>query len=134
MLPPQPIAFAKIKAFCTSILKTLAPPLLREIDSTLRAEAEPFTPKRVTRRTTALWNANSSTQVKKASVAESVLLKALGITPSDLAVQGEDLETFRHLFDSPMSENHLRAVAKIFGKVVPVDFEPAPFQVAVSAH
>jgi hypothetical protein len=41
---------------------------------------------------------------KKASQAETVLLKALGITPSELAVNEEDLSTFRRLFDSPLKE------------------------------
>jgi hypothetical protein len=46
---------ARVKSFCSSILKTLAPPLLQEVEKAtgLRADAEPFTPKRVTRRSTA---------------------------------------------------------------------------------
>jgi hypothetical protein len=39
--------------------------------------------------------------LKKASAAETVLIKALGITPTDLAVNGEDLRTFKVMFDSP---------------------------------
>jgi hypothetical protein len=69
---------ARVKSFCASILKTLAPPLLSEFERTtgLRADAEPFTPKRVTRRSMA---AKVGTQVKMASAAESTLLKALGL-------------------------------------------------------
>jgi hypothetical protein len=38
---------AKVKRFCQTILKTLAPPILQELEnvSALRADAEPFTPK-----------------------------------------------------------------------------------------
>ena len=48
-LTEQRIAsMARMKSFCASILKKLAPPLLREVEaaSTLRPEAEPFTPRR----------------------------------------------------------------------------------------
>jgi hypothetical protein len=42
--PEEQAAFAKMKSFCAGILKTLAPPLLREIESSkLLPEAEPFT-------------------------------------------------------------------------------------------
>jgi hypothetical protein len=38
---------ARVKSFCSSILKTLTPPLLSGFERTtgLRADAEPFTPK-----------------------------------------------------------------------------------------
>jgi hypothetical protein len=50
-------------------------------------------------------------------------------------VQERDVETFRDLFDSPMSERHLRAVASIFGKTVPASFElTEECPVLVSAH
>jgi hypothetical protein len=61
--------------------------------------------------------------LKKASSAETVLLKALGITPAELAVNEEDLVTFKDLFDSPLREAHLRAVAAIFGKIMPTNCE-----------
>jgi hypothetical protein len=63
--------------------------------------------------------ASKSKLPKKASQAETVFLKALGITPSELAVNEEDLGTFRWLFDSPQKEQHLRAIAAIFGKKLP---------------
>jgi hypothetical protein len=118
------LAMARIKAFCASILKTLAPPLLREIEASkrLRAEAEPFTPMRVTRQASTRGGPSHSKPVKKASAAETVLLKALGITPTELAVNEEDLLTFRKLFDSPLREQHLRVIASIFGKMVPTSF------------
>ncbi|KAK1645617.1 hypothetical protein QYE76_063422 [Lolium multiflorum] len=125
---------ARVRGFCASILKTLAPPLLQEIEraSKLRAEAEPFTPKRVTRRTVA---ANTATQVKKASAAENALLKALGICPENLSVREEDLARFRGIFDSPVSDSHLRVLASIFGKELPASFTPQEYcQVAVAAH
>jgi hypothetical protein len=116
---------ACIKAFCASIIKTLAPPLLREVESMsrLRADAEPFTPRRVTRRATSASVSAVGKQAKKASTAETVLLKALGITPADLSASEEDLAALQQLFDSPVREQHLRAVAAIFGKVLPSSFE-----------
>ncbi|KAM0834673.1 hypothetical protein ACQ4PT_063446 [Festuca glaucescens] len=99
-------ATARIKTFCANIIKALAPPLLREVESAnrLRAEAEPFTPRRVTRRssTTTTPAPLADKPVKKASAAETVLLKALGITPADLVVSDEDLLAFKRMFDSPV--------------------------------
>jgi hypothetical protein len=112
-------AFSKMKTFCAGILKTLAPPLLREIESSacLRPEAKPFTPRRVTR---AFATQSVITPAsKKASAAETALLRALGISPANLAVDNAALEEFRHFFDSPIREQHLRAIAMIFGKTVP---------------
>jgi hypothetical protein len=119
----QPVAIDKIKVFCTRILKALAPPLLREIEHSRRlgAEVEQCTPRRITRRSAGITPGDKP--VKKASSAETVLLKALGITPANLTVNEEDLLTFRQMFDSPLRENQLRAVAAIFGKVVPPSFE-----------
>jgi hypothetical protein len=112
----------KVKRFCATILKTHAPPLLQEFEnaSSLRADAEPFTPKRVTRRTTA---AVASTKVKKASVANTTLLKALGICPKNMSVNEEDLRRFNEFFDSPMREAHIKVLAAIFGKEMPSSFE-----------
>jgi hypothetical protein len=59
-------------------------------------------------------------RVKKASAAESALLKALGITSPNLSATDEDLRTFSEIFDSPLKENQLRAIASIFGKSVPI--------------
>jgi hypothetical protein len=119
--PLEDQSFARIKSFCAKILKTLAPPLFSEIESTsqLSTAAVPFTPRRVTRHSAAMGAASTPKLSKKASQAETVLLKALGITPSELAVNEEDLSTFRRLFDSPLKEQHLRAIAAIFGKKVP---------------
>jgi hypothetical protein len=61
--------------------------------------------------------------LKKASAAETVLLKALGITPTNLAVNDEDLRTFKEMFDSPLREAQLCAVAAIFWKIMPPSFE-----------
>ncbi|CAM0957701.1 unnamed protein product [Alopecurus aequalis] len=89
-----------------AFLKALASPLLKEIDAAnkLRAEAEPFTPKRVTR--SVLASATfAAPKVKKGSAAESVLMRALGITPDELTVTEENLQTFRRFFDSPCGNN-----------------------------
>jgi hypothetical protein len=48
------------------------------------------------------------------------LLKALGITSPNLSATDEDLRTFSEIFDSPLKENQLRAIASIFGKSVPI--------------
>jgi hypothetical protein len=116
------LELARVKSFCASILKTLAPPLLSEFERTtgLRADAEPFTPKRVTRRSVA---AKAGTQVKMASAAESSLLKALGFCPENLSVSDDDLRRFKEFFDSPIREAHLRVLAAIFGKELPASFE-----------
>jgi N-acyl-L-homoserine lactone synthetase len=107
-----------MKQFCARILKALAPPLLKEVQSAsrLRPEAEPFTPCRSSRFTTPLQT--TAKQTKKASAAEAVLLKALGITPAELAVDGMALLEFRQFFDSPLREQHLRVLAAIFMKTM----------------
>ena len=112
-------AIARMKIFCASILKKLAPPLLREVEAApvLRPGAEPFTPSRSGR--LAPSNSHGGKQVKKANIAESTLLKALGIVPQDLVVTDESLQEFRALFDSPVREQQLRVLASIFGKTVP---------------
>jgi hypothetical protein len=119
----QPVMTDKIKVFCARILKALAPPLLREIEHARRlgAEAEQCTPRRIMRRSAGITPGDKP--LKKASSAEMVLLKALGITPANLIVNEEDLLMFRQMFDSPLHENQLRAVAAIFGKVVPPSFD-----------
>jgi hypothetical protein len=112
-------AFTKMKTFCAGILKTLAPPLLREIESSarLRPEAEPFTPRRITRASVAQSAIMPASN--KASAAETALLRALGISLANLVVDDTALEELRHFFDSPIRERHLRAIAMIFGKTVP---------------
>jgi hypothetical protein len=115
--PLEDVSLAKIKTFCSCVLRTLAPPLLKEIESAkqLRPETEPFTPRRVTR---SGIKSGPGKPFKRASAAEAVLLKALGIAPQDLAVDEKALHELKVLFDSPLKEQHLRAIASIFGKVV----------------
>jgi hypothetical protein len=114
------IAMGRMRAFCARILKALAPPLLREVQSALvlRPQAEPFTPRRSTRVNIAPA-APIGKQPKKASAAETVLLKALGITPAELSVNEEVLQEFKQLFDSPMREQQLQVLASVFGKTMP---------------
>jgi hypothetical protein len=121
----ETLAFAKIKSFCANILKTLAPPLLKEIEGAkkLNAAADPFTPRRITRQQASLPTGAPTTRGKKASKAKTVLLKALGIVPEDLSVNEEDLIIFQRIFDSPLRDQHMRVIASIFGKVVPPSFE-----------
>jgi hypothetical protein len=96
--------------------------LLSEYERTtgLRADVEPFTQMRVTRRSVA---AKVSTQAKMALATESTLLKALGFCPENLAVIDDDLRRFKEVFDSPIREVHLRVLAAIFGKELPTSFE-----------
>jgi N-acyl-L-homoserine lactone synthetase len=117
MSDAEVIALGRMKSFCTRILKALAPPLLREVQaSSLRPEAEPFNPRRSVRFATPM--ATSSKQLKKPSAAETVLLKALGITLADLSVENA-LSEFHQFFDSPVREPHLQVLASIFGKTMP---------------
>jgi hypothetical protein len=80
------VATEKLRSFCAKIIKTLAPPILKEIEmaTKARSETEPFTPKRFTR--ASLAHPSSATASKKASTAETILLKALGIAPDNLTV------------------------------------------------
>jgi hypothetical protein len=123
MTPQEVAALGKIKAFCASILKALAPPLLKEIKSSkLRREAEPFTPRRVTRQSTEA-PMTASKQQKKPSAADTTLLKALGISPSaDLIVREEHMQELQSIFDSTVRDRQLRALAAIFGKTLPTSF------------
>jgi hypothetical protein len=118
------LALCRIKTFCSSILKKLAPPLLREVESSsrLRAEAQPFTPRRLTR-SAAMTVLEKEKKASKASAAETVLLKALGICPEELFVDEEHLASFNEIFDSPLGERHVRVMAFISGKLVPQSFE-----------
>jgi hypothetical protein len=118
----EQLELARVRNFCSSILKALAPPLLQEFEKAtgLRVDAEPFTSKRVTRRSVAVW---AGTQTKMASAAESSLLKALGFCPENMLVREEDLRRFKEFFDSPIQDAHLRVLAVIFGKELPTSFE-----------
>lgn len=113
------IATGNIKTFCAGLLKKLAPPLLKEFEglSGVRVGQDPFTPRRATRSGRAIGQKMKT----KASVAETVLLKALGFSCEDLAVSDDALEQLRTVFDSPLQEPQLRAIAAIFGKAIPLD-------------
>jgi hypothetical protein len=130
----EQLELARVKSLCASILKALAPPLMHELERTtgLSADAEPFTPKRVTMHSAA---ALVSTQVKMASTAESSLLKALGFCPENLLASEDNLRRFKEFFDSLIRDEHLRVLAAIFGKELPTSFEREVHCVrAVSAH
>jgi hypothetical protein len=93
----EALDLARIKAFCARILKTLAPPLLLEIErsTSLSLETTNITPRRVTRSSASAMVGGRDKPLKKASAAEAVLLKTLGITPAELSVTDEDFLTFR---------------------------------------
>jgi hypothetical protein len=114
------VALGKMRAFCARILKALAPPLLREIQATsaLRSDAEPFTPRRCTRSNPAAVPP-AAKQSRKATAAEAVLLKALGVTQADLNVDENALQEFKLLFDYPIREQHIKVLASVFGKTMP---------------
>ncbi|XBH99985.1 hypothetical protein VPH35_129173 [Triticum aestivum] len=114
----EQVALGNIKTFCASLLKKLAPSLLKEIEMAngVRPGQDPFTPRRNTRSLSS--NASRSS---KASAAETVLLKALGIVPDELAISEGALVQLREMFDSPLQDKHLRAIAVIFGKSLPMD-------------
>lgn len=115
MTMQEATAFRKMKAFCSSIIQRLAPPLIREVQaSQLRPDAEPFTPRRTTR-----VAKRSAQNQPKATPAENVLLQALGIAAEDLQVDDEMVRDLRELFDSPLREQHVRVFAAIFGKTLP---------------
>ena len=57
----------------------------------------------------------------KATVAKTVLLKALGVASEDLAISEDTLGVLRSVFDSPLQEQQLKAIAAIFGKSVPTN-------------
>ncbi|CAM0956503.1 unnamed protein product [Alopecurus aequalis] len=82
-------AMGKMRRFCASILRRLVPPLLRELESAkaLVTEKEPCTPRQVTKAVGSSPAASPPKSMPKmASAAESVLLKALGITPTEMEV------------------------------------------------
>ncbi|KAI4999462.1 hypothetical protein ZWY2020_004051 [Hordeum vulgare] len=110
------VAYTKLKWFCSTLMKKLAPPLLKEVQaSNLRAEAEPFTPRRYTRGSKKLSEHKSS----RASHAENVLMRALGLVPDDLDVDDMVVSELQNIFDSPLRDQHVRVIATLFGKEVP---------------
>lgn len=117
MTMQEGIAYDSLKTFCANIMKKLAPPMLREVQaSSLRLDAEPFTPKRTTR--AAKRNASTSS-VAKPKQAENVLLRALGLVPDDMVADESAVQELQKLFDSPLREQHVRVIAALFGKMVP---------------
>ncbi|KAK1619403.1 hypothetical protein QYE76_024920 [Lolium multiflorum] len=135
MTAQEEAALGKMCRFCATILKKLAPPLLREIQTSTaaRLEGEPATNRRVTRAAATAGDVTPAPRKPwKVSAAETALLKALGITEAGLEASDEAIEEFRALFDSPVREQHLRAMAAIFGKTMPDRFErPAAGSVVV---
>ena len=116
MTPQEAVAYGRLKAFCSHIMKKLAPPILKEIQaSSLRPEAEPFTPKRTTRAAKRTATLGSST----ATPAENVLLRMLGLVLEDLQVDDSAVQELKTLFDSPLREQHVRVIAALFGKALP---------------
>jgi hypothetical protein len=107
--PPQASAagsdaamLAKLKVFCNNVIKTLAPPLLKEVESSrlLGQDVDLVTPRRFTRSSASV--SRPSKPLKRASAAKNVLLKALGITPADLEVSEQALLDIKDMFDSPL--------------------------------
>jgi hypothetical protein len=125
LVQEEPAAFSRIRSFCSKLIKQLAPPLLREyeIASKLRGDAVLCTPRRITRNNSA--GLPPAKQSKKASAVENVLMKALGLSPSDFMVDDQALLELQDVFDSPMKEEQLRVVAAILGKTLPSAFELA---------
>jgi hypothetical protein len=83
MLVQEEAALGKMRRFCATILKKLAPPLLREIQSSTatRLDEEPVTNWRVTRAAATAGDLTPAPRKpRKVSAAETALLKALGIT------------------------------------------------------
>jgi hypothetical protein len=120
--------------FCHNVIKTLAPPLLKEVESTRRQcqDDDLATPRHVTRSSV---SKHSGKPLKRASAAESVLLKVLGFTPNDLEVSKQALQDFKELFDAPLQDQHIRVIVAIFGKSVPQDaIEVSQTPGAISAH
>jgi hypothetical protein len=137
--PPQAPAagsdaamLAKLKVFCNNVIKTQAPPLLMEVESSrlLGQDVDLVTPRRLMRSSASV--SRPSKPLKRASVAENVLLKALGITPADLEVSEQASLDFKDMFNSPLQDQHIKVIAAIFGKEVPsVD---RIIQEGISAH
>lgn len=114
----EQVALCNIKTFCQGLLKKLAPPLLKEFEGLrgVKAGQDPFTPRRTTRSV-----CSGGQRKTKASAAEAVLLKTLGFDSDDLAVSEDALGQLRTVFDSPLQEPQLRAIAAIFGKAIPLN-------------
>ncbi|XBI66241.1 hypothetical protein VPH35_045865 [Triticum aestivum] len=117
MTTQEDLAFTRLKSFCSNIVKKLAPPLLKEVQAaTLRPQTEPFTPRCTTRTMKRLAPACTT----KAIPVENMLLRALGLVSEDLTVDDEAVQELKDLFDSPLREQHVRVIAALFGKTVPL--------------
>jgi hypothetical protein len=113
----EQLALARMKDFCSRLLKSLAPPLPREVESSLRADAKPFTLHRSSRISAMTMTPGRST--KKVSAAETTLLKALGVSPENLTADEDAILELKQLFDSPIQDRQLHVLAAIFGKTMP---------------
>lgn len=49
-----------------------------------------------------------------------MLLRALGLALEDLIADEEAIQELKDLFDSPLREQHVRVIAALFGKTVPM--------------
>ncbi|XBH76649.1 hypothetical protein VPH35_103256 [Triticum aestivum] len=112
----EQLALSNIKTFCACLLKKLGPPFLKEFEELrgVKPGQDPFTPRHTTRSLGV-----GGPRKSKASAAETVLLKTLGLDCEDLAVSEEVLGQLRQVFNSPLREQQLRAIAAIFGKAIP---------------
>lgn len=116
MTQQEGVAYEKLRAFCANIMKKLAPPLLREVQaSSLRPDAEPFTPKRTTRAS----KHSVGTSAVKPKPTENVLLRTLGLVPDDMVADEDAVSELQQLSDLPLREQHVRIIAALFGKTVP---------------
>ena len=115
MTPQEAVAYGKLKWFCNALVRKLAPPLLMEVQSSLRPDAEHFTPRRTTRGSKRAL----ASKLCKATQAENVLMRALGIVPEDLDGNEDNIAELAETFDSPLKEQHIRVIAALFGKEMP---------------
>ncbi|KAE8767985.1 hypothetical protein D1007_60583 [Hordeum vulgare] len=104
VMAKEMVALGNIKSFCAGLLKKLAPPLLKEIEGArgVWPGQDPFTPGRTTRSVVSSLGGGRKT---KATVAETVLLRTLGIAYDELEVSDDTLGLLRSMFDSPCKNN-----------------------------
>ena len=84
----------------------------------VHAGQDPFTPRRTTRSVS-----TAAPRKSKASVAEAVLLKTLGLTEEYLSFPDSALRLLKEVFDSPIHDRQLRAIAAVFGNSIPMDWD-----------
>lgn len=112
MTTQEAIAYARLKSFCSNIIKRLAPPLLREVQA---ANTCPEPELRTPRRSRRVAKHPVEEGTSKAAPAENVLLRALGLSAQDLSADEESVQELKDLLDSPLREQHVRVIAAIFG-------------------